>query len=46
MSLRFYTQAKESWGEVYFKFRLNKENLKNLLYIRGDCMDLGVRRKF
>jgi hypothetical protein len=47
MSLRFCSQAKECWGaEVYFKFGLNKENLKNLLLVRGDSLDLGERRKF
>ena len=36
MSLRFYSQAKDGWGEeVYFKFGLNNEDLKNLLLVRG-----------
>ena len=47
MSLRFYSQAKDGWGEeVYLKFGLNKEDLKNLLLVRGDSLDLGERRKF
>ena len=47
MSLRFYSQAKDCWGEeVYFKFGLNKKDLKNFLLVRGDSLDLGERRKF
>ena len=47
VSLRFYSQAKECWGEeVYFKFGLSREDLKNLLLLRGDSLDLGIRRKY
>ena len=47
VSLRFYSQAKEYWGEeVYFKFGLSREDLKNLLLLRGDSLDLGIRRKY
>jgi len=47
MSLRFYSQAKECWGEeVYFKFGLSREDLKNLLLLRGDSLDLCIRRKY
>ena len=47
MSLSFYSQAKDCWGEeVYFKFGLNKEDMKNLLLVRGDSLDLGERHKF
>ena len=46
MSLKFYSQAKDCWKEeVYFKFGLNKEDLKNLLLVRGNGLDLGERRK-
>ena len=45
MSLRFYSQAKECWGEeVNFKFGLNKVDLKNLLLVKEDSLDLGKRR--
>ena len=47
LSLRCYSQGKDCWGEeVYFKFGLNKEDLKNLLLVRRDSLDLGERRKF
>jgi hypothetical protein len=32
--------------QAYFKFRLNKDDFKNLLLVRGDSLDLGERRKF
>ena len=45
--LRFYSQAKGCWGEeVYFKFGLSREDLKNLLLLRGDRLDLGITRKY
>ena len=47
VSLRFYSQAKECWGEeVYFKFGLSREYLKNLFLLRGDSLDFGIRRKY
>ena len=30
----------------FFKFGLNREDLKNLLLLRGDSFDLGIRRKY
>ena len=33
-------------GGGYFKFGLNKEDLKNLLSVRGDGLNLGERRIF
>ena len=47
MSSRFYSQAKECLGaEVYFTLGLNKEDLKNLLLVREDSLDLGEGRKY
>ena len=36
MSLRLYSQSKDCWGEEdYSKFGSNKEDLKNLLLVKG-----------
>ena len=40
-------QEIKEWEEyVYFKFGLNKKDLKNLLLVRGENLNLGKRRKF
>ena len=46
-SLGIYAEVKENWGEeIYLKMGLAPDDLKWVMYVRGNFMPLGERRKY
>ena len=46
-SLGICAEVKENWGEeIYLKMRLAPEDLKWIMYVMGNFMPLGERRKY
>jgi hypothetical protein len=46
-SLELYAKAKEQWGEeLYFKAGLQKRQLKFIICVRSDGLQVGERRKY